>query len=162
MICSTLKANREHETKFVDFVDECIHCIGSVFGEDYVDDMDYTDWDKLEQDYSTREIESVVLKWIRADAKDWEDGYMFQVGKFFITREFAYDDLEELLKKGLLTGGDLRKVKKDQKKFNFKVEKDIRNEEGYWHLHYIDDLIEEYFPCNYDLEGECTNCGNCD
>ena len=162
MICTTLKANRENETKFVDFVDECIHCIGSVFGEDYVDDMDYTDWDKLEQDYSTREIESVVLKWIKADAKDKEDGTMFQVGKFFITRDFAYNDLKELLNKGLLTKGDLRKVKKDQKKFNFKVLNENAGDDGYYHWEGIDDLIDEYFPCDYDLEGECTNCGNCD
>jgi phosphoesterase RecJ-like protein len=21
--------------------------------------------------------------------------------------------------------------------------------------------IEENYPCNYDIEGECNNCGNC-
>ena len=110
MIYTTLKANREAGINFVDFIDECITVIGRFFGEEYVDENDYTNWDKLSEDFSKSKIESIVLKSIKEDAKDKEDGIFFKYGKILIERDYAFDDIRKAVQLGLLTCSDLRKT----------------------------------------------------
>lgn len=162
IIYNTLKANRENNVQFVSFVDECITAIGSLFGDEYVDDYDYTDIDKLYNDFSDKQIESKVLKFIKEDAKDKEDGCFFKMGKVFIDREFAYDDCVDGVKKGIFKASDLREIDRKSKSYHFRVRKEDYGDDGYYHSYYVDDILEEYFPCNSELGDGCNNCGNCD
>ncbi len=161
IIYTTLKANRENDVDFVNYCDDCITQVGSIFGEEYIADDDYTNWDKLWNDFTEKQIESKVLKFIKEDAKDKEEGCFFKYEKILIDREFAYDDCLEGVKAGILTASDLRDIDRKSKKFGFSVKKSDWDENGDWHTLYINDIIEEYFPCNYDLNDECINCGNC-
>lgn len=162
IIYTTLKANREAGNDFVNYVDECITQVGRFFGEEYMDEYDYTDWHKIWNDFTDKQIESKVLKGMKEDAKDREDGSFFKYKNILIDRGFAYEDIEEAIKEGILICSDLRAIQKQSEKYNFKIEADIKdNETGYWHMRYMSDLIEQYFPCHYNMEGECNNCGNC-
>ena len=73
MIYTTLKANREADTKFVHYCEECVIPIGYAFGDEYLDDGD-SNWDKIEEDFTEKQIESKVLKYLKEDAKD-KDAY---------------------------------------------------------------------------------------
>ena len=167
MIYTTLKANREAGINFVDFIDECITVIGRFFGEEYVDENDYTNWDKLSEDFSKSKIESIVLKSIKEDAKDKEDGIFFKYGKILIERDYAFDDIRKAVQLGLLNRSDLHKIEKQSQKYNFRVRKEgwdetgTATDKGDWTTWYMDDIIDEFFPCGFDEETGCLNCGNC-
>lgn len=160
MIYTTLKQNRENNIDFVQYVDETVYQVGHMFEDEYIDKHGYTDWERLEKDFSYKQIESTVLKWIKEDAKDKEDGCFYKFKKFLIDRAFAYMDVEELIQKGLITGGDLRKIKEDSKKYHFSFSGDVY-EDGEWVYKDYDDLRDKYFPCASKLTGECNNCQNC-
>lgn len=162
IIYTTLKENKVHNVDFVEYCDNCITVVGGLFGEEYVDETDYTDWDKLWNDFTDRQIESKVLKFLKDDAKDKEDGVMFKYEKILIDREFAYHDCIEGVKAGILTASDLREIDRKSEKFGFKVKKGEYGDDGYYHNYYVDDIIDEFFPCQKDEEGYCTNCCNCE
>ena len=162
IIYTTLKQNRANDVDFVEYCDECFTQVGSIFGEKYIADDGYSNWDKLWNDFTDKQIESKVLKFLKEDAKDKEEGLLFKYGKILIDREFAYNDCVAGVKAGILTAFDLRVIDRESKKFNFSVKKSDYGEDGYYHTYYIDDIINEYFPCNYESEGECNNCGNCE
>lgn len=162
IIYTTLKQNRANDVDFVEYCDECFTQVGGLFGEEYVDEYDYTDWDKLWNDFTDKQIESRVLKFLKEDAKDKEEGLLFKYEKILIDRELAYDDCVAGVKAGILKASDLRDIDRKSKKYGFSVKKSDYGEDGYYHTYYVDDIIEEYFPCNDDLNGECNNCGNCE
>ena len=162
IIYTTLKENRKNNVNFVQFVEECITPIGYLFGKEYIDEYDYSDLDKIYEDFTTRQIESTVIKFIKEDAKDKEDGCFFKHKNVFIDREFAYDDCVDGVKRGIFKASDIHEINKKSKKFGFKIKKESWNENDEWHTYYANDIIDEYFPCNFDIHNECTNCRNCD
>ena len=119
IIYTTLKQNRANDVDFVEYCDECFTQVGGLFGEEYVDEYDYTDWDKLWNDFTDKQIESRVLKFLKEDAKDKEEGLLFKYEKILIDRELAYDDCVAGVKAGILKASDLRDIDRKSKKYGF-------------------------------------------
>ena len=181
VLYTTLKENKQHgidETDIVMYCDECFYLVASLFkdGEKY-EDGDYTDFDKLYEDYTPRQVASTVLKYLRQEAKDKENFLLNDPPlKVFIELdadgEIAFDHLECLIEDGEITGSNTlndirdkaRKKGRTIRKGEWYGENDI-----YFRYRTIDDLIDEYFPCQetlmIDEDGDeymaCTQCGNC-
>jgi hypothetical protein len=160
IIYTTLKQNREHNNNFVQYIDECFLPIGIFFDGNYIDEDDYTNWDKLYNDYTEKQIESIVLKGIKEEAKDKDSGIL-KYKKYLIDLEFAYDDLEKGIQQGLFLKSDIEKIFQKAKKIGHPIKKEDYDENGYFHTYGKYDLFDKYFPCDYDNNGECTNCENC-
>ena len=184
VIYTTLKKNKEHEIDYWDIIvyyEECFGVLADLFenSQKYYEGGydDCTDLDKLMEDYSERQIASAVLKQMRKMAKS-KDAILLNLTnlKVFLEidcdGEIAFDQLEQLIGAGEITGSNqLRDIGLKAKKKGVTIKKGYRYGENdiYFGYHYIDYLIDKYFPCKekrmVDEEGfeyyECVNCHNC-
>ena len=165
MIYSTLKANKEHGKSYMDIInyyDECYACVGELFGDEYVDDNEYTDFDKLFADKTERQIASACLKALRKDDTilEWNK-MLFDLD----LPELVFDELKKLCKEGVITGSrQLREIGSKAKKKGVTIKKEVcyDQENHYYRFEYIDDIVDEYYPCYADTHDDfCNNCGNC-
>lgn len=173
MIYTTLKANKEHginDCQIQVYCQEGITEIGYAFGEEYIDDNYCTDFDKLEADFTDRQIANGVLKYLRKLAKDKEEPLIIW-NKMFIELDcggiIAFKQLEELLETGVITKrSQLNEIEKlaSKKGFTIKSDEYCYNQEEHWYRSdSIDDLKDKYFPCYAELNDcDCNNCCNCD
>ena len=171
-IYTTLKANKEHGIDDLDIAiayDETYGAVGALFGDEYKDEWDYTDFDKLCEDYTDRQIASACLKQLKQMAKGKDSDVLnWTPGKVFIdldAPEIAYIQVEQLIRDGVITGSnDLRDIDRKARKKGCTIRKEVcyDQENHYYTMSYIDDLIEEHFPCYMELnDTSCNNCGNC-
>ena len=160
MIYSTLKANKEHGKSYMDIInyyDECYACVGELFGDEYVEDDD-----KLFADYTERQVASACLKALRKDETilEWNK-MLFDLE----LPEFVFDELKKLCKEGVITGSrQLREIGSKAKKKGVTIKKEVcyDQENHYYRFEYIDDIVDEYYPCYADTHDDfCNNCGNC-
>lgn len=173
MIYTTLKANKEHGIDDLDIAiayDETYGAVADLFtDDDYGDGHDGTDFDKLLEDYKPRQIASACLKDLKQQAKDKDNMLInWTTHKVFIdvdAPEIAFMQIEELIKNGIITGSsDLREINQKAKKYGCTIRKEVEydTENHYYTMYYIDDLIEDKFPCYADVNDDyCNNCGNC-
>ena len=172
VLYTTLKANKEHDIDYWDifqYCDESWTLVADMFedGEKYVDG-DYTDYDKLVEDYTPRQVASTVLKELRKQAKDKKE-HLIIWNKTFIELdcdgEIAFDQLIELIEKDEITGSNqLREISKKAQRKGVVIKKGYRYGENdiYYGEHHISYLIDKYFPCHYERGVDyCDNCCNC-
>ena len=166
MIWTTLKENKKHGMDYWDiawYCDENWYLVANLFegGEEkYSTDYDYTDFDKLYKDYTERQVASTVLKHLR------KEKLLLQWNKCFIDLdcdgEIAIDQLEYLIENGTITGSNqLREIEEKAKRRAGVTIRKGYYEGVYYHYKTVDDLIDEYFPCQFDEEEGCMNCHNC-
>lgn len=175
MIYTTLKANKEHGNDYCDiaiYCDECFVLIADLFenSEKYYWDgkTNHTDYDKLLEDYTERQIASACLKHMKKLCKGKDPLLMAWNGVFLeldCDGEIAFDQLIQLIEAGEITGSNqLREIEKKAKRKGCSIKKGYRYGENdiYYGVHYISYLIDKYFPC-HDERGldYCDNCGNC-
>ncbi len=172
MIYTTLKQNKAQGIDELDIAiafDETYGAVADLFDGDYSDGYDGTNFDKLCEDYTDRQIASAVLKYLRQYAKDKENMILnWTTGKVFIdidAPEIAFMQIEELIKNGIITGSDdLRDINSKAKKMGCTIRKEYcyDEENHYYTMAYIEDLIDEHFPCYAEQNDDfCNNCGNC-
>ena len=157
MIYATLKANKEADIDIVNWYDENICPIACEFQDKYgAYDWDDVSWDQVHEDFSEKEIKSRVWKNIKQEAKN---GVLVRVRDMFVEIDWI-GDIVQLTEDGKLSASDLRMIQKEAKS------KKREDESLLWGEHNgfesIRDLLDEFYPCNYDREGECINCHNCD
>lgn len=172
MIYPTLKQNKEDGIDIIEYVEDNITCVGTLFGNKsywknpYVDG-DYTEWDKLEQDIPKIDIEKKCWETIKEEFKYATKGGMFRYGNivfdFLDCPEIVYNEVEELIKMGELKKSDIIKIKEgiSKKGYGIKVEERYGENNIYCRFLGLEDLADKYFPCTADETG-CTNCCNCD
>ena len=165
MIYTTLKANREANIDIAIYCDDTIAPVGELFDESgkYMDKHDYTDWDKLLEDYTDRQIQSRALKYLKEYAKE-DDSILVKHGKYLIDVELGYDEIEIILKEGMfkLTVKDLRSIERKANKRGYKLTKEVPRDEYTYTWKDLNDLIDEYLPCYADVNDTyCNDCGNC-
>lgn len=169
MIWTTLKENKDRGIDYIDiayYCDENWYMVANLFegGEEkYGDGHDNTDFDKLYEDYTERQVASRVLKELR------KEKLLLQWNKCFIDLdcdgEIAYDQLEYLIENGTITGSNqLEEIEaKAKRRAGVTIKKGTRYGENdiYFKYLYVSNLIDEYFPCQFDEEEGCMNCHNC-
>ena len=183
MIFTTLKANKENNVDYYDimyYVDENWRLVADLFpnSEKYFwnDSDNYTDFDKLLEDYSPRQVASTCLKHLRERCKGKKPPLMIWQ-KMFIDLdcdgEIAFEQVKCLIEENVIKNGkQLREIDNLAKKKGCRIKSRdyCYDEENYYvRRDYISDLIDEHFPCQeklaIDEDGdeyyECTNCGNC-
>ena len=173
MIYTTLKQNKENNITYwdiFDYVDTNWRLVADLFPNStkYENGYDYSDWEKLKEDYTERQIASACLKELKKLTKGKTPSLMIWNGRFIdldCDGEIAYDQMIELIEDGTITGSNmLREIDEKTKRKGCTIHK------GYWYgennnyygKHYITYLIDKYFPC-HDERGVdyCDNCGNC-
>lgn len=172
MIYRTLKLNKEHDVDYEDifyYADINWRLVADLFpeGEKY-EDGDYTNYDKLVEDYTPRQVASACLKELRRLCKGKNPNLMIWEDMFIdldCDGEIAYDQLEGLIEDGVITGNSqLREIDEMAKRKGCWIRKLYRYGENdiYQGSYYISDLIDKYFPC-YAEENDtsCNDCGNC-
>lgn len=173
VIFTTLKANKEHKIDNRDialYVEESWTVVAELFedADNYLDKWDDTDFDKLYADYTERQVASACLKYLKKYAKE-KDSCMMIWNKMFIDLdcdgEIAFEQIKKLIADGVITGSNqIREIenKASKKGRSIRSREYCYDEENhYYRRDYVDDLIDEYFPCNSDNGGCCNNCGNC-
>lgn len=172
MIYTTLKQNQAKGNDYLDiaiYTEECWTIVADLFdnGEKYHNKWDETDFDKLCEDYTDRQIASACLKYLKTRAKD-KDGCLMIWNKIFFDLdciECAYDQIVELIQDGTITGSrQLEEIDGKAKKRGYTIRKEYTYGENniYHGYEYISNLIYEHFPCYADLNDDyCNNCGNC-
>jgi len=163
MIYTTLKANKEHGIDGLDIAityDECYGEVSDLFEEDT--------FDEVVENHTPSQIGSTVLKALKADAKNLEMQLLnWTTHKVFIdidAPEIAFMQVEKLIKDGVITGSsDLKELDQKTRKRGCTIRKEVCYDEinHYYTMKYIDDLIDEHFPCEFTDEFGCTDCGNC-
>lgn len=157
MIYATLKANKEADIDIVNWYDETICNIAFLFQDKYGKyDWDEVSWEQVHEDFSEKEIKQAVWKAIKQEAKN---GILVRVRDMFVEIDWI-GDIVQLTKEGKLSASDLKMIQKEAKS------KKREDEHLLWGdldgFESIDDLLDEFYPCHYDMEGKCTNCHNCD
>lgn len=172
MLYATMKKNKEEGIDLVEYVEELITCVGTLFGNKSYDnnkyvDGDYTEWDKLYQDYTVEEIEKECWKRIKEEFQYATKGDMYRYGEYVFDiidcGDYVYKDIENLCKEGKLQKSDIIKINRGVKKKGHKIYLEERYGENNIYCRYLttEDLADKYFPCTSDENG-CTNCHNCD
>ncbi len=173
MIYTTLKANKEHNIDYftiMEYTDMNWFMVADLFedGEQYVDG-DYTNFDKLMQNYTERQIASNCLKGLKAYAKN-KNNPLAIWNKMFIDfdcdGEIAFEQIIELIEDGIITNSNqIREIEAIGKKRNRTIKSKAycyNIEKHYYKRDYIEDLIDKYFPCYAEINDDnCNNCGNC-
>lgn len=172
VLYTTLKANKQHEKSYWDifiYCDESWTLVADMFedGDKYIDG-DYTDYEKLIEDYTPRQVASTILKTLKARAKDKEEPLIIWNNTFIeldCDGEIAFDQLIELIEAGEITGSNqIKEIQKKAKRKGISIKKGYRYGENniYYGVHYISYLIDKYFPCHNERGVDyCDNCGNC-
>ena len=170
MIRTTLKENKDRGIDYIDiayYCDENWYLVADLFenSEKYYwnGHTDHTDFDKLYEDYTERQVASRVLKELR------KEKHLLQWNNYFIDLdcdgEIAYDQLKELIEEGVITGSNqLEEIEsKAKRRAGVTIRKGTRYGENdiYFKYLYVSNLIDKYFPCQFDEEEGCMNCHNC-
>lgn len=164
VLFTTLKANKEHGIDELDIAvtyEECYSNLSDLFEED--------SFDEVLENHTARQVASACLKALKADAKDKENNLLnWTTHRVFIdvdAPEIAFMQIEELIAMGVIScGADLIDVDKKARKMGCTIKKEVCYDEinHYYCMSYIDDIIEEKFPCYAKLNDTfCNNCGNC-
>ena len=169
MIYTTLKANKEHEIDNLDIVIYCeqtIDVVANIFEGDYYDKYGGTDFDKLLNDFTERQVASAVLKYLKSYAKEKDSILLnWTPAKVFIDLEYGIPALVDLIKEDIITNAEqLRDIEKKAKTKGFTLKYDYEYDKAnhYYKFVYVEDLIDKYFPCYAELNDTyCNNCGNC-
>ena len=173
MIYTTLKANKENNITYWDifqYVDTNWRLVADLFPDStkYENGYDNTDWEKLYEDYTERQIASACLKELKKLCKGKNPVLMIWNGRFIdldCDGEIAYDQMITLIEEGVITGSNmLREIDMKSRRKGTRIKKGYRYGENdmYYGTHTIFNLIDKYFPC-HDERGldYCDNCGNC-
>lgn len=156
VIYTTLKDNLNNGNDYWDiiiYVEECFIVVADLFpnAEKYYDRWNETDTDKLQQDYTDRQIASACLKYLRSLCKG-KKPLIMQWNKCFIELdgdgEIAYDQLEYLINNKIITNSNqLREIENKAERKGTVIKKGTRYGENdiYFKYLYISNLIDKYF-----------------
>ena len=172
-VFTTLKANKEHNISYEDITiwcDESWRLVADLFenSEKYYwrNSEDYTDFDILYEDYTPRQVASVILKYMRGEAKKKDEPLMIW-NKIFIELdcdgEIAYEQLKELCEDKIITGSEqLREIREKALKKGVIIKKEYYDSEHFFKYDNVDTLIDEYYPCFAEINNtHCNDCRNC-
>ena len=194
MLYTSLRNNQKNNIDVASWYEECISAVANLFDNNgYSEDnkylesnLEWTDFDKLEKDFSKKEIDKKVLAKIKEMSKISYKSPIIQHKIFFIEIDMLWD-VVGMTENGLLKKSDLIEIKRKASKKGYNMSNGFSYEYKEYGKRYIDengyenyeitkryrginDLIDTFFPCQEELaideDGDeyykCTHCGNCE